>query len=93
MAITVTIPTALRQYTNNQSSVAVEGDTVASTLRAVVELHPDLGKHIYTEQGKLRSFVNIYLGDEDIRYLDGEETTLQDGETLSIIPAIAGGRG
>lgn len=91
MAVTITIPTALRQYADGQSSVALEAETVGALLKGLVEQHPALGKHLYGDGGKLRSFVNIYVGDEDIRYLDGEETTLRDGETVSIIPAIAGG--
>ncbi|MEO7910850.1 MAG: MoaD/ThiS family protein [Roseiflexaceae bacterium] len=57
----------------------------------MVEQHPQLGKQLYNDQGQLRSFVNIYVGDEDIRYLQGVETPVPDGETVSIIPAIAGG--
>ena len=60
-------------------------------LANLVEQHPQLGKQLYNEQGQLRSFVNIYVGDEDIRYLQGVETPVPDGETVSIIPAIAGG--
>jgi molybdopterin converting factor small subunit len=91
MAVTVTIPTALRQYAGDNAQVTAEADTVGALLRALVELHPDLGRHLFNEQGKLRNFVNVYVGDEDIRYLDGEATELRDGETVSIIPAIAGG--
>lgn len=91
MAITITIPTALRQYAGGNATVALEADTVGALLRGLVEHHPELGKHLYTEQGKLRTFVNIYVGDEDIRYLEGEATPLQGNETVSIIPAIAGG--
>ena len=60
-------------------------------LASLVAQHPQLGKQLYNEQGQLRSFVNIYVGDEDIRYLQGVETPVPDGETVSIIPAIAGG--
>jgi len=91
MAVTVTIPTALRQHTQNASSVELDADTVGTLLRSLVERYPNLGKNLYTEQGKLRHFVNIYVGDEDIRYLEGESTPLRSGETVSIIPAIAGG--
>lgn len=92
MAVTITIPTALRQYAGGQSCVTLEAETVGALLKGLVEQNPDLGKHLYSETGKLRSFVNIYVGDEDIRYLDGEDTVLKDGETVSIIPAIAGGK-
>lgn len=91
MAATITIPTALRQYAAGNASVSLEAETVGALLRGLVEQHPALGKHLFGEQGKLRSFVNVYLGDEDIRYLDGEETPLKEGDTVSIIPAIAGG--
>lgn len=91
MAVTITIPTALRQYAGGNASVALDADTVGALLRGLVEQHPSLGKQIFTDEGKLRSFVNVYVGDEDIRYLQGEETPLSPGETVSIIPAIAGG--
>jgi molybdopterin converting factor small subunit len=90
MAVTISIPTALRQYVDGKASVALEAETVGALLHALVEQHPALGRHLYNE-GKLRTFVNIYVGDEDIRYLDGEETALDSGDTVSIIPAIAGG--
>ncbi len=92
MAVTITIPTALRQYAEGQASATLEADTVGALLRALVELHPALARHLFNEQGKLRNFVNVYVGDEDIRYLDGEDTALRGGETVSIVPAIAGGR-
>jgi len=92
MAVTITIPTALRQYAGDQSSVQLEADSVGGLLRGLVEAHPALGRHLFSEGGKLRNFVNIYVGDEDIRYLEGEETPLKNGDVVSIIPAIAGGR-
>lgn len=92
MAVTITIPTALRQYAGGNASVTLEAEQVGAALRGLVEQHPPLGKHIFGDEGRLRSFVNVYVGDEDIRYLQGEETPLRDGETISIIPAIAGGR-
>ncbi len=92
MAVTITIPTALRQYAGGNASVSLDADRVGDALRGLVEQHPSLGKHLLGEDGRLRSFVNIYVGDEDIRYLQGEDTPLRDGETISIIPAIAGGR-
>lgn len=91
MAATISIPTALRQYADNQASVTLDAATVGALLRGLTELHPNLRQHLFDEQGKLRSFVNIYVGDEDIRYLEGEDTPLKDGEQISIIPAIAGG--
>jgi molybdopterin converting factor small subunit len=92
MPVTITIPTALREYAGGHAQVQLEADTVGALLRGLVELHPALGRHLFAEDGRLRSFVNIYVGDEDIRFLQGEETPLSAGETVSIIPAIAGGR-
>jgi MoaD family protein len=85
------IPTPLRQYVGKQASVDVQGSTVAEAMNALVSQHPDLRKHLYTEEGKLRAFVNLYLNDEDIRYLQKEATALKDGDNISIVPSIAGG--
>ena len=85
------IPTPLRAYTGNQASVAVEGATVGDALAQLVHHHPNLKNHLYNEEGRLRSFVNVFLGDEDIRYLDREATPLPDDAELSIVPSIAGG--
>jgi molybdopterin converting factor small subunit len=91
MAVTVSIPTALRQYAGDKASIEFASGPVGQLLANLVERHPQLGKQLYNEQGQLRSFVNIYVGDEDLRYLQGVETLVPDGETVSIIPAIAGG--
>jgi molybdopterin converting factor small subunit len=85
------IPTPLRQYVGKQASVDVQGSTVGEAMSALVAQHPDLKKHLYTDEGKLRAFVNLYLNDEDIRYLQKEATALKDSDTLSIVPSIAGG--
>ncbi len=90
--VTIAIPTALRQYAGGSATIQAEAGTAGDILAQLVEKHPALGKQLYSEQGQLRSFVNIYVGDEDIRYLQGIETLVPDGETVSIIPAIAGGR-
>lgn len=92
MAVTVTIPSALRQHTDGQSRVSVEAADVAELLQQLMTRFPALGRHLLNEQGALRSFVNLYVGDEDIRFLDGAATPLRDGETVSVVPAIAGGR-
>lgn len=92
MAVTISIPTALRQYAGGNSSLTFESGTVGELLNQLVEQYPQLGKQLYNEQNQLRNFVNIYVGDEDIRYLQNTETPVPDGETVSIIPAIAGGR-
>jgi len=86
------IPTPLRQYVGKQASVEVSGATVAEAISSLLEQHPDLRKHLYTEEGKLRAFVNVYVNDEDIRYLQKEATALKDGDQISIVPSIAGGR-
>jgi MoaD family protein len=85
------IPTPLRQYVGKQSSVQVPGATVGEAMNALVAQHPDLRKHLYTEEGKLRAFVNLYVNDEDIRYLLKEATALKEGDNISIVPSIAGG--
>jgi molybdopterin converting factor small subunit len=85
------IPTPLRQYVGKQSSVEVSGATVAEAMTALVAQHPDLRKHLYTDDGKLRAFVNLYVNDEDIRYLQKEATALNEGDNISIVPSIAGG--
>jgi len=86
------IPTPLRQYVGKQAAVEVTGATVAEAMNALVAQHPDLRKHLYTDDGKLRAFVNLYVNDEDIRYLDKEATALQKGDNISIVPSIAGGQ-
>ena len=92
MSVQIHIPTPLRAYTDSEASVAVEGGTVSEALAALLNRFPKLQKHLYDGKGKLRSFVNLYLGDEDIRQLDGLDTDLDDGDELTIVPSIAGGR-
>jgi molybdopterin converting factor small subunit len=86
------IPTPLRQYAGKQAAVEVKAVTVGQALTGLVSQHPDLRRHLYTEEGKLRAFVNVYLNDEDIRYLQKEETPVKEGDNISIVPSIAGGR-
>ena len=85
------IPTPLRQYTGKQSTVEVKAGSVAEAMNALVAVHPELKRHLYTDEGKLRAFVNLYVNDEDIRYLQKEATPLGDGDNISIVPSIAGG--
>jgi len=87
----ILIPTPLRQYVDKKDSVEESGATVQEVLAALTERHPDLRKQIFTDEGKLRSFVNVYLNDEDIRYLDKEKTAVAGSDVLSIVPSIAGG--
>jgi sulfur-carrier protein len=91
MAVKVIIPTPLRQYAEKKESMEVQAKTVAEALGAIIAQYGDLRKHLYTEEGKLRSFVNIYVGDEDIRFLEKEKTPLKDNDVISIVPSIAGG--
>lgn len=87
---TIRIPTPLRQYAGGNTSIDVNGGTVGDALGDLTTQYPDLRSHLY-DGDTLRSFVNIYLGQEDIRYLDGTNTALQGNETLLIVPSIAGG--
>lgn len=91
MATTVFIPTPLRPFTDNQATVQVAGATVGEVLHNLVGVHGDLRHHLFTADGKLRSFVNIYLNDEDIRYLTKEQTPVGDKDSVSIVPSVAGG--
>ncbi len=86
------IPTPLRAYTDKQDTVSVEGATVAQGLAALTQTHPAMQQHLFTPEGKLRSFVNVYLNDEDVRYLPaGDATPVTAADELTIIPSIAGG--
>lgn len=87
----ILIPTPLRQFTDNKDSVELSGATVGDILSALTTLHPDLRKNLFTDQGKLRSFVNVYLNDEDIRYMEKDATPVAASDTISIVPSIAGG--
>lgn len=87
----ILIPTPLRQYTAKQDSVELSGATVGEVLSALTTEHPDLRKQLYNDEGKLRSFVNVYLNDEDIRYLNRDQTAVKESDTLTIVPSIAGG--
>jgi len=85
------IPTPLRPYAGKQATVELTAGTVGEALNQLVAQHPDLRRHLYTDDGRLRAFVNVYLNDEDIRYLQKEATTLKPDDALSIVPSIAGG--
>ncbi|MFZ0639426.1 MAG: MoaD/ThiS family protein [Candidatus Acidiferrales bacterium] len=91
MAVKVIIPTPLRQFAGKRESVDLEAKTVAEALNSLTSQFGDLKKHLYSDDGRLRSFVNVYVNDEDIRYLQKEKTALQQGDTISIVPSIAGG--
>jgi molybdopterin synthase sulfur carrier subunit len=91
MAITVKIPTQLRDLAGGAAQVQAEGATVAEALESVFAAHGELRDRLYQEDGDLRRFVNVFLGGEDIRYLDGLQTPVPAGGELTILPAVAGG--
>jgi len=89
----VVIPTPLRQYAGKQEAIELKAATVGELLTKLVTEYGDLRRHLYTDDGRLRSFVNVYVNDEDIRYLQKENTAVKDSDVVSIVPSIAGGRG
>lgn len=89
--VTLRIPTPLRPYASGASEIEVQSQTVGEALEELTNLHPSLRKHLFTEEGDLRTFVNLFLNDEDIRQLDGPQTPLKPGDRLMILPSIAGG--
>src|SRR5438270_3804291 len=91
MATKILIPTPLRPFTDKKDAVDAEGTTVGELLADLTTKHPGLKAHLYSAEGKLRSFVNIYVNDEDIRYLQKEQTPIKPGDSVSIIPSVAGG--
>ena len=93
MATKILIPTPLRPFTDKKDAVEAEGETVGELLADLTTRHAGLKAHLYNDQGKLRSFVNVYVNDEDIRYLQKEQTPVEPGDTVSIIPSVAGGVG
>ena len=92
MAITVRIPTALRRITQGQGEVQVEASTIAELIDKLEQEFPGIKERLVDESGEIRKFVNFFVNDEDIRFLQGKETPLKEGDVVSIIPAIAGGR-
>lgn len=91
MQVTVRIPTPLRSFTEGQEEIKVTGDTIDTVLSSLFQQYQDLSPRICDAEGQLRRFVNIYLNERDIRNLDGLQTPVCDGDTLAIIPAVAGG--
>ena len=89
--ITVQIPTALRPQVGDNASVDVTGGTVQEVLASLTGQYPELGKRLYKSEGEINRFINVYLNDEDIRFLEDLNTPVKGGDELSIIPAIAGG--
>lgn len=91
MSVKVLIPTALRQYADGQDTVELSGDKVAAVLDQLGGKFPDLKPHLFNDDGELRNFVNVFLNDENIRDLSGQDTAVKPGDELTIVPAIAGG--
>jgi sulfur-carrier protein len=89
--VNLRIPTPLRSYTNGQSEIDVQGATVGEAMNDLTLQFPALRPHLYSDNGRLRAFVNLYLNDEDIRQLQGTESLLHEGDRLLLIPSIAGG--
>jgi molybdopterin converting factor small subunit len=91
MAVTVRVPTILRTLTGGDAEVTVEGGTLGEVIAALDTAHPGLAGRVLDDAGKLRRFVNVYVGEEDVRFAGGLDTPTADGVTVSIIPAVAGG--
>ncbi|MBI2170160.1 MAG: MoaD/ThiS family protein [Actinobacteria bacterium] len=91
MSVNVRIPTPLRTLSGGASEIGVEGSTVAEVLKALEAAHPGFQERLFDGDGNLRRFVNVFVADEDIRFLDGLGTAVAEGQTVSIIPAVAGG--
>lgn len=91
MAVIVRIPTTLRPLSGGNATVEVAGATLREVLQNLEAAHPGFGDRLFDDQGGLRRFVNVFVADDDVRYLQGLDTPVPDGETVSIIPAVAGG--
>jgi adenylyltransferase/sulfurtransferase len=93
MAITIQIPTALRNFTDRQAEVTVEAATAGEAIAALAQAYPDIGQHLYQEDGReLRSFINVFIGEINIKRLKGLDTPVPEGGTIMLVPAIAGGQ-
>jgi sulfur-carrier protein len=91
MSVRVRVPTILRTYTKGESEVDADGATLADVIDALDHTYPGIRGRIVDDQGSLRRFVNVYVGNDDVRFLDGLDTSTPDGATVSVIPAVAGG--
>lgn len=91
MAIEVRVPTILRPYTKDEKVVTVEGATIAEVIEDLERQYPGIGARVLDDSGELRRFVNLYVNDEDVRFLGGLQTTVSDGDTVTVLPAVAGG--
>ena len=91
MSIRIIIPAALRQYAENRDSVNLSGQNIGELLDNLMQKFPNMKKHLFSEDGQIRNFVNVYVNDDDIRYLENSETQLKEGDVISLIPSVAGG--
>ena len=91
MGVVIEIPSALKQYVNNEDEVEVSGSSVEEAFGALVSEYTELKANLFDENGKIRSFINVYLNDNDIRYVDGLKSKVQDGDSIQIVPSVAGG--
>src|SRR5256886_12868851 len=91
MPVTITIPTPLRQFAGGQSEIQVNASTAGEALDQLTTTHAELRRHLYNDQNALRNFVNVYVNDEDIRHTNGPDTPVKEGDTILIVPSIAGG--
>ena len=92
MAVTIEIPSALVQFSGNEDEVDVSGGTVGASFDNLLAQHAALKPHLFEDSGEFRNFVNVYLNDDDIRYADGMNSSVQDGDCIQIVPSVAGGR-
>jgi molybdopterin synthase sulfur carrier subunit len=88
---TVRIPTQMRNLVDGASTVDVQGDTVGAVLRGLAQMHASIAPRLFEEDGRVRRFVNVFVNDEDIRFADGLDTKVEPGQTISLLPAVAGG--
>jgi sulfur-carrier protein len=91
VSVTVRVPTQLRPLTGGRGEVEVEGTTVGEVLKSLDAAHPGLAERLFDDDGQLRRFVNVFVADEDVRFLEGLDTPVAAGQTVSIVPAVAGG--
>jgi MoaD family protein len=91
MSVEVKIPTVLRKHTNNEAVVTASGETIRAVLDDIASRYPEFREKVVADDGNLHKFINVYANDEDVRYLDGLDTKVADGDTVAILPAVAGG--
>ncbi len=91
MPVTVRVPTQLRSLTDGAGEVPLDGSTVGEVLKALDAAHPGFGDRLFDDEGRLRRFVNVFVAEEDVRFLQGLDTPVSEGQTVSIVPAVAGG--